>query len=536
MPHEPCHSTFNQLNYEIEQLKEYNQLLLSQHLQRKRRGYVNGIGNLARTLFGVLDDNFAQKYSEDIQKVKNNEQYLLELIRNQTLIIEAENNIIKKNEEFVNTQFETIRRNMQQTQNDLTEIHHRVQIMSTMNDINSGAITASLLITTLRRTQEMILNALTDIYRGHLDMNLFTPEQLKEQLNVIAGVISKKLTLPIKTDDASNIYKIIYVKARLTEKYLLFELHIPLISDEEYSLYHIMPIPRQVTHDQCKVISITSPYIAVNFAKNTYLQIEDTDLQQCTTVMDDSYICHAYKPISSLHSQTASCEAKMLSHNVNITCDWDQQKCADQWRKLHRPNIWLFNCITECPARIVCENQVTTSIITMAGLLALGQDCIIQHKDTTIYSYNIFGSKTKIGIDLPVPTIDSPNDLVNTYKTRTMMLGHLDASEQHQLLDKQINVQKEHEFLPNDITVHDVGNYTISTFLVGGIAIIILWKYRHRILSCKKDTKANAKSPKKDEKKTDTEDIELQEITTNGARDKEQATPPKPTYRREFRF
>lgn len=336
-------------------MNEYNTLLRSQQQQRKRRGYVNGVGNLARALFGVLDSDFAEKYTQDIQKIKTNEQYLLELIRNQTLIIEAENNIIKKNEDFVKMQLEGIQQFMNETKDNIAVLENRFQIMKTMNDVNAGALTASLLITVLRRNQQMLLNALTDVYRGHLDMELFTPGQLSEQLNNVAGIISKRLTLPIKTRNGANIkniYKIIYVKARLTEQYLLFELHIPLLSDDEYTLYHSIPIPRPQISKQCQQVAITTKYIGVNFAKNTYIQMEEVDLQQCTTMEADHHICHSHTLISNLHGATSSCEAKMLSQNVNnITCDWTTQQCTDQWIKLQRPNIWLFNFIVSTNVR-----------------------------------------------------------------------------------------------------------------------------------------------------------------------------------------
>lgn len=509
MPHEPCHSTIQQLKFEMNQMNEYNTLLRSQQQQRKRRGYVNGVGNLARALFGVLDSDFAEKYTQDIQKIKTNEQYLLELIRNQTLIIEAENNIIKKNEDFVKMQLEGIQQFMNETKDNIAVLENRFQIMKTMNDVNAGALTASLLITVLRRNQQMLLNALTDVYRGHLDMELFTPGQLSEQLNNVAGIISKRLTLPIKTRNGANIkniYKIIYVKARLTEQYLLFELHIPLLSDDEYTLYHSIPIPRPQISKQCQQVAITTKYIGVNFAKNTYIQMEEVDLQQCTTMEADHHICHSHTLISNLHGATSSCEAKMLSQNVNnITCDWTTQQCTDQWIKLQRPNIWLFNCIDECAARIVCENQITTTTITMTGLLALGQDCVLQHKDSTIYSQNVLSSSANIKMSLDVPTIDSPNDMWATLKNTRIVLPKLDLTEEHRSLDDQITLQKERESLPNDLSIHDIGNYTISTLLVGGIVIaIIVWQVRR--YARKKSSNATNKTREKKE------NIELEEV------------------------
>uniref|UniRef100_A0A2A4K9T0 Integrase catalytic domain-containing protein n=1 Tax=Heliothis virescens TaxID=7102 RepID=A0A2A4K9T0_HELVI len=50
----PCKTVVDHLRYELNHLTEYNSILLSQH-SRQKRGYFDGIGKLARTLFGVLD-------------------------------------------------------------------------------------------------------------------------------------------------------------------------------------------------------------------------------------------------------------------------------------------------------------------------------------------------------------------------------------------------------------------------------------------------------------------------------------------------
>lgn len=106
------------------------------------------------------------------------------------------------------------------------------------------ALTASQLIGSLRKKQDMLMKALTDVYRGHLDMNLFTPSQLEEQLALISEALPRGLALPIANiqQETKEMYNLIYVKARISEQYLLFEIHIPLISDDEYTLYQTVPI------------------------------------------------------------------------------------------------------------------------------------------------------------------------------------------------------------------------------------------------------------------------------------------------------
>ncbi|KAF9405690.1 hypothetical protein HW555_013674 [Spodoptera exigua] len=90
-----------QLERELNELQHYNSLLRNPN-NRYKRGLVNGVGNLASDLFGVLDDNFAKQYKQDIEQIFLNENHLQSLIKNQTLIIESEFSVIRRNEAIMN--------------------------------------------------------------------------------------------------------------------------------------------------------------------------------------------------------------------------------------------------------------------------------------------------------------------------------------------------------------------------------------------------------------------------------------------------
>ncbi|XP_048478253.1 uncharacterized protein LOC125488810 [Plutella xylostella] len=332
-----CSQVTDQLQHEIKMISENNMMLLTDHSSRKKRGYINGVGSLARTLFGVLDQNFADKYAEDIQKLQMNDDYQVELMRNQTLIIEAENSLIKSHEKFINSQFQTINKYINETESDFSKIENRLLQLAVMNELNAESLTANLLIADLKQQQEMLTNALTDVLRGHLDMRLFTPSQLIDQLSHISSTLQKRLSFPVKDlrKDINNLYKLIYVKARITN-YMLFELHIPLISDDEYVLYRTIP------------------------------------------------------------------------------------------------------------------------------------DCVMQKEDEIIYAYNTYGNnRVDVDTGIQVPTIDSTNNLVTVnLKHVDKNLQILNLTENHRELEERILEQKQHEVTLNSISVHEIGNYAVSSILL----------------------------------------------------------------------
>lgn len=70
---------------------------------RVKRALINAIGSVANTLFSVLDQNFAETYERQINTLKSDESYLLELIKNQTSIEDSTINLFKRSEEEMRT-------------------------------------------------------------------------------------------------------------------------------------------------------------------------------------------------------------------------------------------------------------------------------------------------------------------------------------------------------------------------------------------------------------------------------------------------
>lgn len=67
----------SQLEHELEEVKHYNKLLLDRNVRRQKRGLINGVGYIANSLFGVLDDRFAEQYKQDVEKIVINEKSII---------------------------------------------------------------------------------------------------------------------------------------------------------------------------------------------------------------------------------------------------------------------------------------------------------------------------------------------------------------------------------------------------------------------------------------------------------------------------
>jgi hypothetical protein len=104
-PTSHCEIIMLQLRHGYDEFEYNNRVLLRQQSKRARgrRGLIDGVGNIANSLFGVLDSRFAEHYERDIGLVRSNAQYLAQLWKNQTSVIEAEYNLLQRTEETIQT-------------------------------------------------------------------------------------------------------------------------------------------------------------------------------------------------------------------------------------------------------------------------------------------------------------------------------------------------------------------------------------------------------------------------------------------------
>ncbi|CAH4033564.1 unnamed protein product [Pieris brassicae] len=181
-----CEITMNQLRHSFEELKYYDQVLLTQHpgtrSKRRRRGLINGVGYAAHSLFGVLDESFAEQYQKDISLVKENEQHLANLWKNQTSVLEAEYNLMKRSEEENYNLRKLINRHANEVKKAITTQVTEINRLEHITQFTLDSISATNVLANLRNMQEYLIDTITDIYHG-TDL-----EDMRKEAPIISSV------------------------------------------------------------------------------------------------------------------------------------------------------------------------------------------------------------------------------------------------------------------------------------------------------------------------------------------------------------
>ncbi|KOB75364.1 Uncharacterized protein OBRU01_07656 [Operophtera brumata] len=427
----------SQLEHEMEEVEHYNKLLLAQNIRRQRRGLINGIGYVANSLFGVLDDRFAEQYKQDVEKIANNENHLQDLIKNQTSVLESEYNILKRNEKAMAQQFKFIKDQI----HNISLSENRIQYDSEIGFyITSSALTANIILSNLRRMQQTLISTVTDISQGQIDPHLLLPEEMENQMNIISGQLKGDLMLPF---DRHNI--------------------------KGHQI--LLPITNRALH-------------SIQLKKGYASFLSENDLQHCTHAPNEKILCILQLPIYDLQLKQSLCSIKLLSTSSDSICKTIVATCQDRWIKLHRPNDWLYACCAECHVRIQCPAGITIKQLTGTGVITLGDECKLRGSGYTIYTNNNFLTKVNIESKFETPELSVLNKIIDTSATASALssgesfdpTAEMDWDE----LISQIKLLKEQSSY--QLNVHDVHHYVmvyvILCITVVGAIIAIGWRWR----------------------------------------------------------
>lgn len=467
-----------QLEHELLEIKHYNEIMTTMNKPaRIKRGLINGIGYAGNYLFGILDDRFAERYENDIMTINTNEKHLLTMLKNQTSIVEAENNILKRNEAMMTEKFRFINDHLKNISRQIGTLNH----ITYSFDIMTISLSTNIVLSHLRRIQDTIINLITNIYHGKIDLHLLSPSQLQNQLKLISSQIREELSIPV--DNVQDLYKLLSIHATLTRKYLIMEIKIPLLHRDIFQLDKIIPIPR-VTGEKSIYNMPSTNYIAFNMRKDIFMPITDTDIQQCLKFKDERFLCYENHPIYNINIDKSICDIQFsnkINNDKRRFCRTDIRQCSDSWIKLQQPGAWLYSCCQECTVRILCEGDFSTRQLIGNGIIYLQRGCMIKGREFTINAQHDWKNYIYINDQIDRPYISHSISPLNYIMNTSLSDSVLNSSENHDIMyeyiERQIAVLKSQELenIPKSQDVHNTVIYSILMTIIAAITCYVTY-------------------------------------------------------------
>lgn len=343
---------------------------------RSKRGLINGIGSIFKSITGNLDSSDGEHYNECIDKINRDEREIESLLKNQ---ISVTTSVIKNfNSTIQNLQIdeETFNKNIDEIQNSLINISDDLAFYEAQ--INTLDLCQSLMesFVFLEESLDDILNAITFARLKILHSSIITPTDLIYSLQDISKSLSKtNLPLPTYTSNVAQYLEIIELEAYQSDNKIVFILKIPLIEPETFTLYRIFPIP--ILDNRTGIYHILPSnlkYIARDDDSLSYVLPQD--INKCKPLKPYVKICSnlLQYPIDS----DAICEAQLLRQSDKLpkTCETSILLASGYNIQEVEMNYWLISISDPLPVTIRCNNkELVTEMIRRNSLLKLQPFC-----------------------------------------------------------------------------------------------------------------------------------------------------------------
>ncbi|KAL4105021.1 hypothetical protein QTP88_020296 [Uroleucon formosanum] len=171
-------------------------------VNREKRGLVNLVGRVQKTLFGTLDDTDAELYDRQIEKLQSSQQNLLKIIDKQTSVLKATANTFKeanKMEAQIN-RLSVLYNRMADTVNQ-TIIN--LDIVEARTNINEQINILNLLFQQLSFETDTICEIIIAAQGGIMHSSVIAVNELRQQLKDISLIVPKEQSLPFNLNQVS---------------------------------------------------------------------------------------------------------------------------------------------------------------------------------------------------------------------------------------------------------------------------------------------------------------------------------------------
>ncbi|XP_037959252.1 uncharacterized protein LOC119688653 [Teleopsis dalmanni] len=377
--------------------------------RRDKRGAINLVGNVAKTLFGVLDSNYAENMAQTINQLKEDNNHLARLLQNQTSIIDSTLNILKRDEVTVNNQLGQLQDQISQVLNRIDNETEQIKITQIFLSI---AIQLTLMDANLQRIQAEIINVLIDSHHGKISPLLLSPQQLKNEIKHIRSHIPLSRRFPVNQDDLVQLYRIMEISGAVTKEQIIVVIKVPLIDSYDMELFRILHIPTVINNTNLTIKSDVS-FTAVNTFRVQYIPLRENELDNCQIPNKEVYICSRKHIKLGRYAETHTCEIELFNNRTATSCRLTQLSNKMVWTKMEQTNQWIYATVNRTEISSVCGTQLNQVTIEGSGILTLRPECTIRNNLVTIqghYSLSSVVHSSFLHVE-QLASITTPNEI-----------------------------------------------------------------------------------------------------------------------------
>lgn len=290
----------------------FNRLLQKENIlkklfgkQRNKRGLMNFVGDVSKTLFGTLSNSDLVEINNEFDKIYSNNRQLAEVMTNHTKILKlildsssTNGKITEKERDLAINMGTSVNRNSRDSY------------------INSKLFTAAIMIDETTEDINTAIDAIADGKHGIPHPQILTPAILKQTIQDFENSHRTRYHLDNDEENYQHLLDISEIKVAIIKGLFTYVIQIPILENAEGSLQHIIPIPEKIHNIHMSLIPNHDYVIKY---KDSYVPTDLQTIQRCKEI-DKYKICRRNQPDIMLHD-IDTCEASILKHKGNTRCN-----------------------------------------------------------------------------------------------------------------------------------------------------------------------------------------------------------------------
>lgn len=345
----------------------------------KRRGLVDGIGSVAKSLFGTMDAEDERRINEQLMLLQNNQNVLNHVTRNQLKVL---NSTIA----HIGNLEKTMEHNNKILYNLDARIYNGTLLAMQREEINEFYTLISTMLTELQQDVQNIYDFFSFAANGVIHPKLIPLEQIFSELRDSIPHLPTGMYFPFRLDGSEwpLVEKMTSISACYVNNVIYTIMSFPLIAYSKYKLIKVIPLPVPIQGNLLAFAEVNQHLFAVNTESSTYIAFTEEQLNQCIKVQNQ-YLCDPHNPVYSINSH-ALCEVRIYANAKENTCNTRYIRSNQTvWIALDNANAWLYSVVKEQEITIQCKNhQEIRTILKRIGKVSLKSDCKMITADMTV--------------------------------------------------------------------------------------------------------------------------------------------------------
>lgn len=459
-----------QIDYLTNKLDKVLSKLDSLEPKRAKRGLVDGLGSIIKSISGNLDHTDALKYDEAIRTLESN----------QNNVISELNNHVSLSKEWMNKHTDVL----EQLVKNQNKINHTIELILESNSYKENSLIkyakfAQILEIVGENVEDMmqgllrIENSLAFVHASSMHHSMIDITILSSMINKLKVLYGRDRILDL---ELREYYDIIEPGSYYTDKQIVLVFQFPIVARDNFDLYKLAVVPNRYA----QALIPPLPFIATNEMSFLYMEAECPKL-------NNWYLCE--KSINHQLRTKPDCVQELITNEVlQETCQFTtvtlmreaMEKLDDQHYILSFPN--------KTKVQLIC-NQKDYTTLQGSYLTTIPIGCRLKTEEFTVANdYDeINGQPLKLAkIDYDAKKQAAVSTHVN--------LNSIDLQGLHDIQEKiMMQSPVEAKYVRMDALYHTTIPFYAVT--LSGVVLIVILVTRRYLWECKKTPTKSQESP-----------------------------------------